>query len=154
MKIPNNLRSGLLLLRYARSVGARKPEQAIEALLEARRISPESIFVLTFLGDAYHQAGRNQEARKVLEEALGHAPNDHQLNRMMVNVLHDSGVPVEEVIPYIRSTLRNRDGSGLKFPWVMGMFRKLREEFKHLDEYDKKWEEWAEKMLLDYESRK
>ena len=152
MKILNNFRSGFLLLRYARLVGASKPEQ-IGALLEARRLNPELILILTFLGDAYHQAGRNQEAKKVIEEALGRTPNDRQLNRLMVNVLHDGGATTEEMIPYIKVTLRNRDGNGIKFPWVMGMFRKCREEFKHLDEYDKKWEEWAEKVLFDYENR-
>ena len=142
-----------MLLRYARSIGARKYEQAIEALLEARRLNPELILILIFLGDAYHQAGRNQEAKKVLEEALGRTPNDRQLNRLMVNVLHSCGATTEEMIPYIKATLRNRDSSGFKLPWVMGMFRKSREEFKHLNEYDKKWEEWAEKVLFDYENR-
>ena len=153
MKILNIFKSWFLIMRYARSVGAQKSEDALQALLEARRLNPKSMFVSRFLGDAYHQAGKNIEAKEALQIELNLDPNDYQLNRAMVNVLHNGGATLEEMIPYIRTALKNRATQPFKIPYGIGIFKKAKKDFEGFDKYEKEWNEWAEKVLLDYESK-
>ena len=154
MKALNEIKSWLLMMQAARFWGMRKWDDGIAILLKARKLTPKSDFILTLLGMTYYQMERYAEAKEVLMEALALSPNMGRLNHLMVNVLKKSGSTVQDMIPYIKVALRNRSGGDAKSPWFAMMFPGSRERFREMGDHEKEWEEWAEKVLLEYESRK
>jgi hypothetical protein len=124
----------------------------LKCLLEARRFTPDDPGVLFFLGHTYLGLGLYDDARAVLKEAFDCKPEGFvlgQLNRLMIDVLAASNAPVEEMVPYLKLVLRARIGGDLFPGWIKGRFKLLEKTSQHNNE----WYAWAERILLDYETR-
>ena len=143
------LKSYLLQMKAAACQGRRQFEKSAALLSEANRLRPNDPFLLLFLADAYHRQGRHDDSLNALRQGLALDSENSLLNRLMVDVLVDSGAPVEQLIPHVKAVLRNRTG-GDAFPKWMQRFQR----FKEMEDYHDKWIAWAEKTLLDYETGK
>ena len=147
MKFVNSFRGFLLTLRAVRCQRRKRYNEELALLLEARRLAPQSDLVLMLLGDALRRAKRYADAREAVGSALQLNPGGYLLNRLMVDILIDSGAPVQEITPHIKTVLRNRAG-GTVSTWPLNQWKWLKEVKQRRSE----WEAWAEKTLLDSET--
>ena len=141
------LRSHFLFLRAGACQGRRQFDRAVALLSEANRLTPNEPIILAFLADAYYWLKRYDEALNVIKEGLQLKSEDYQLNRLMVIVLADSGASTGEMIPYIKTALRNRRAGPLFPRWTQGFKR-----FKSMEQSHDQWIVWAEKVLHEYEA--
>ena len=149
------------MLKTGAFQGRGELEKVIEISLKAKKLNPKNEVAFSMLADDYMRLKRYDEAENILEEALKYYPEDIQFNIMYAQVLARKEVPLERIIPYLKTYLKQVPRGYSNFPKIMkaiiktfdkkGRFEKLEES---MNRNDIELEAWAQENIDLYEKDK
>jgi transitional endoplasmic reticulum ATPase len=84
------------------------PDDALQALREALRLSPNNIPLRQHLADSLLNSGRLEEAEKEFREALGLAPNSQSLQLGLARTFYLQGKNTQALV-IVESLVKNKD---------------------------------------------
>lgn len=135
-------------------------DNAISLLERLKKQHPQDIAVWHSLMICYTRKGNRQQIKTILEEGLVVHPNDWILHRFLIEMLHASGAPLEQIIPHIQAYFRYKPSEQGGFPALMTVVAKLshreaewKAETERFETYLEDWDRWAMHMLQRYENK-
>ena len=135
-----------------------KSSLAIKMYENAYKILPEDIDIIQRLVALYCDNDRSDEAKNFLEHILPLHKNDYLLNKIFVDVLYQDGVPIEQILPYIKRYFNNKpdDIVPLMYKLIVKLFSpkfKQEEYIDNFQNYSSEWEQWAKTILNKYDTK-